>query len=114
LLYFKTKEFKPEIAFKLYDTYGFPVDMTESILNDRKLSLDTKKYKSIVEAHKKLQKKTWVGIGNKDNEKNYQEIFKNFPSTQFCGYETTACNSNLLNIVENDMLVDSTKKNVRH
>ena len=49
----KTKEFKPEIAFKLYDTYGFPVDMTESILNDRKLSLDTKKYKSIVEAHKK-------------------------------------------------------------
>ena len=52
----KTKEFKPEIAFKLYDTYGFPVDMTESILNDRKLSLDTKKYKSIVEAHKKYKK----------------------------------------------------------
>ena len=107
----KTKEFKPEIAFKLYDTYGFPVDMTESILNDRKLSLDIKKYKSIVEAHKKLQNKTWVGIGNKDNEKNYQEIFKNFPCTQFCGYGTTACNSKLLNIIENDMLVDSTKKN---
>ena len=107
----KTKEFKPEIAFKLYDTYGFPVDMTESILNDRKLSLDIKKYKSIVEAHKKLQKKTWVGIGNKDNEKKYQEIFKNFPSTQFCGYETTSCNSKLLNIIENDTLVDSTKKN---
>ena len=107
----KTKEFKPEIAFKLYDTYGFPVDMTESILNDRKLSLDTNKYKSIVEAHKKLQKNSWVGIGKKDNEKNYQEIFKNFSSTQFCGYETTACNSKLLYIIENDMLVDSTKKN---
>ena len=61
----KTKEFKPEIAFKLYDTYGFPVDMTESILNDRKLSLDINKYKSIVEAHKKLQKNSWVGIGKK-------------------------------------------------
>ncbi len=107
----KTKEFKPEIAFKLYDTYGFPVDMTESILNDRKLSLDTKKYKSIVEAQKKLQKNSWVGIGKKDNEKNYQEIFKNFSSTKFCGYETTSCNSKLLYIIENDVLVDSTKKN---
>ena len=82
--------------------------MTESILNDRKLSLDIKKYKSIVEAHKKLQKKTWVGIGNKDNEKKYQEIFKNFPSTQFCGYEKTSCNSKVLYIIENDVLVDST------
>ena len=107
----KTKEFKPEIAFKLYDTYGFPVDMTESILNDRKLSLDTKKYKSIVEAHKKLQKNSWVGIGKKDNEKSYQEIFKDFSSTQFCGYETTTCNSKLLYIIKNDILVDSTKTN---
>ncbi len=107
----KTKEFKPEIAFKLYDTYGFPVDMTESILNDRKLSLDTNKYKSIVEAHKKLQQNSWVGIGKKDNEKNYQEISKNFSSTQFCGYETTSCNSKLLYIIENDILVDSTKRN---
>ena len=85
--------------------------MTESILNDRKLSLDTKKYKSIVEEHKKLQKNSWVGIGKKDNEKNYQEFFKNFSSTQFCGYETTTCNSKLLYIIKNDILVDSTKKN---
>ncbi len=107
----KTKEFKPEIAFKLYDTYGFPVDMTESILNERKLSLDTNKYKSIVEAHKKLQQNSWVGIGKKDKKKNYQEISKNFSSTQFCGYQTTSCNSKLLYIIENDILVDSTKKN---
>jgi len=106
----KTKEFKPEIAFKLYDTYGFPVDMTESILNDKKLTLDKKKYKSTVEAHKKLQKKSWVGIGRNDYEKTYQELLKDYSSTQFCGYEGTSCNSKLLYIIKNDMLVDSTKK----
>ena len=50
-------------------------------------------------------------MAKKDNEKNYQEILKNFPSTQFCGYETTTCNSKLLNIIDKEMLVDSTKKN---
>ena len=73
----KTKEFKPEIAFKLYDTYGFPVDMTESILNDGKLSLDTKKYKSIVEEHKKLQKIHRLEL-QKKIMKNYQKFLEFF------------------------------------
>ena len=48
--------FPPEVAFKLYDTYGFPVDMTESILTQKGIKLDIKKYWSIVDNHKSLQK----------------------------------------------------------
>ena len=79
----KTKEFKPEIAFKLYDTYGFPVDMTESILNDRKLSLDIKKYKSIVEAHKKLQKKHGLELAIKIMKKNIKKFLRIFQVHNF-------------------------------
>ena len=53
----KNKTFSPEIAFKLYDTYGFPVDMTNSILKEKNYNLDINKYKSIVSSHKELQKK---------------------------------------------------------
>ena len=58
----KNFNFQPELAFKLYDTYGFPVDMTSSILSEKKIKLDMKKYRSLVEFNKKSQKKTWKGI----------------------------------------------------
>ena len=81
------KDFKPEIAFKLYDTYGFPVDMTESILKSQNINLDIKKYKLLVEHNKKLQKNSWVGSGEIESNKIYDEISKIAPETHFCGYE---------------------------
>ncbi len=99
------KNFKPEIAFKLYDTYGFPVDMTESILKSQNINLDIKKYKLLVEHNKKLQKNSWVGSGEIESNKIYDEISKLAPETHFCGYEKVGCNAKLLYIVNNGKFV---------
>ena len=56
------KAFPPEIAYKMYDTYGFPVDVTKNILLENNFSLDLKKYqKKILDENKSKQKKTWTG-----------------------------------------------------
>ena len=106
----KSKKFKPEVAFKLYDTYGFPVDMTESILNDKQISLDMRKYKSLVDLNKKTQKKSWVGNIINHSNKIYEDILKKIPETKFCGHEENYCDAKLLRITQNDEFVDSVKK----
>ena len=55
------KVFPPEIAYKMYDTYGFPVDVTKNILLENNFSLDLKKYQKILDENKSKQKKTWTG-----------------------------------------------------
>ncbi len=52
-----SKKFKPEIAYKLYDTYGFPVDMTNSILSEGNYKLDMVQYKRILELKKRSRRK---------------------------------------------------------
>ena len=59
----KKDSFSPEIAFKLYDTFGFPIDMTSSILKEKKIDLDLNRYNQIVLEHKKNQKSSWAGSG---------------------------------------------------
>ena len=103
----KNKSFKPEVAFKLYDTYGFPVDMTNSILSEKKIRLDMEKYRLLIESNKKTQKKSWIsktGISNKLIDKAF---LKDLQKTSFCGYENNSCDSKLLNIIENGIFVKS-------
>ena len=47
------------VAFKLYDTYGFPLDLTEDILRNKSLSIDTKKFQSLMKESRELAKKNW-------------------------------------------------------
>ena len=54
----KVKKVLPgEVAFKLYDTYGFPLDLTEDILKSKSLTLDHKKFKSLMNKSRELAKK---------------------------------------------------------
>ena len=106
----KNFNFQPELAFKLYDTYGFPVDMTSSILSEKKIKLDMKKYRSLVEFNKKSQKKTWKGISGNEDKFIKDEIMKNIPKTNFCGYESKSCKTKLIKIIENGSITDSIDK----
>ena len=78
----------------------FPVDMTNSILNDKKISLDMEKYRSFVKSIKNY-KKSWVGLVIKIMKKIDKAFLKNLQKHSFCGYENNSCNSKLLNIIEN-------------
>ena len=74
-----------EVAFKLYDTYGFPVEVTEEILADHSMSSDREKFKACMEAQRQAAKKAWKGM-SVDAQAVPEEIIKNASVTKFTGY----------------------------
>ena len=102
----KSNDFSPEMAFKLYDTYGFPVDMTEAILREKKIVIDMKKYRSLLEDNRKMQRKSWKGVNQNIKTLN-SKLLNSIPKTTFCGYEFDSCQSELLRIIDDDKIKTS-------
>jgi alanyl-tRNA synthetase len=76
-----------EVAFKLYDTYGFPLDLTEDILRNKSMSIDTQKFQSLMTESKELAKKNWKGSGDAAVEDVWFGIKDKLGPTEFLGYE---------------------------
>jgi Alanyl-tRNA synthetase len=74
-----------EVAFKLYDTYGFPLDLTEDILKNKSLSVDHKKFKSLMNESRELAKKNWKGSGDSSVEEIWFGIKDKIETTEFLG-----------------------------
>ena len=91
---------KGSVAFKLYDTYGFPLDLTEIILHEKGLSVDSKGFTSSMEERKADSRKSWKGSTGVDDKVFYDLKEKN-GSTTFIGYENSLLDgAKLLGIVE--------------
>jgi alanyl-tRNA synthetase len=88
-------------AFKLYDTYGFPLDLTQIILTEKGIELDQAGFDSEMQKRKEDSKKSWKGSFNLDDKVFHQAKEKN-GATDFCGYDTLECTSKLLDIIELD------------
>ena len=106
----ESNEFSPEIAFKLYDTYGFPIDVTRNILTEKKINLDVKKYEEIVLQNKSKQKNTWVGSQGKSEDKVFLDLKQKSKETTFLGYEKTESESKLLYILHKSKIVTHVEK----
>ncbi len=103
----KTKNFPVSTAFKLYDTYGFPYDMTENIIKENNLSLNKEKLIKMVSEQKLTSKKTWKGSGDIQQQSFMTELKNKFDRTKFTGYESSDEKSKLIGIINNGSLVDS-------
>ena len=106
----ESNEFSPEIAFKLYDTYGFPIDVTRNILTEKKIKLDARKYEEIVLQNKSKQKNTWVGSQGKSEDKVFLDLIQKSKETIFLGYEKTESESKLLYILHKSKIVTHVEK----
>ncbi len=83
----KEEYLNPKDAFKLYDTFGFPVELTEEILKEKKIKLDLKRFNDYVKEH--IEKSRSRDIFNSEMDKDmelYREISKNF-EVEFIGYQ---------------------------
>ena len=100
------KQLSAELAFKLYDTYGFPVDVTQNILTDKGIKLDVNQYLEIVKENKERQKNSWTGSGEKSANKFFLEL-KNFvKKTEFVGYNEIQAKAELQCIINDEKFSD--------
>ena len=79
-----------EVAFKLYDTYGFPIDLTQDALRARGLSVDTAGFEAAMERQREEARKAWTGSGEAATDEVWFEIREEAGATEFLGYETEA------------------------
>jgi len=78
-----------EIAFKLYDTYGFPVDLTADILRGQGRTLDQAGFDAAMERQRAAARKAWAGSGEAATDTVWFEVRERVGSTEFLGYDTT-------------------------
>ncbi len=100
-----------EVAFKLYDTYGFPLDLTEDILRNKSMSIDTEKFQSLMKESRELAKKNWKGSGDAAVEDIWFGIKDKLEATEFLGYETNQAEGVVLSLLKDNKEVKELKEN---
>ncbi|QOP42411.1 alanine--tRNA ligase [Sulfurimonas marina] len=81
--------FSGEVAFKLYDTFGFPLDLTEDMLREKGLSLDTEKFEALMTEQKQRAKAAWKGSGDEAVHGDFKALLEEFGENVFVGYDFT-------------------------
>ena len=98
-----------EVAFKLYDTYGFPLDLTEDILKNKSLKIDNEKFNSLMKESRELAKKNWKGSGDSAVDDIWFGIKDKLDATEFLGYETNNAEGVVLSLLKDNKEVDILK-----
>ncbi len=99
-----------EVAFKLYDTYGFPLDLTEDILKNKSLKIDNKKFHSIMKKSKELAKKNWKGSGDSSVDEIWFGIKDRLGTTDFLGYTFDKAEGVITLLLKNNQEVEKLNK----
>lgn len=107
-----TKEiFSGEVAFKLYDTYGFPLDLTTDMLRELNLKVDEAKFDELMKEQKDRAKASWKGSGDKIASGDFKLLLEDFGLNSFVGYENLESESKILAILdENFKKISNLKK----
>ena len=88
-------------AFKLYDTYGFPLDLTQDALKAKNISVDTKGFDEAMEKQRAEARKNWAGSGDAGTDKIWFELQDKLGSTEFLGYNTLRSDAEITALVQN-------------
>ena len=95
-----------ETAFKLYDTYGFPLDLTQDALRQRNLSVDTKGFDAAMERQRAEARRAWTGSGEAATEAVWFGLREKIGASEFLGYDTETAEGVVRAIVRNGVEVD--------
>ncbi len=98
-----------DVAFKLYDTYGFPLDLTQDALRAKNIAVDTDGFNAAMEKQRAEARKSWAGSGDSADEKVYFQIAEKSGSSEFLGYDTDSAEAQIIALVQNGSEVQSVK-----
>ena len=102
-----------EVAFKLYDTYGFPYDLTEDALKARGLGVDAKGFAAAMERQRAEARKSWAGSGEAATDALWFELKEQLGATEFLGYETEATSATIVALVKDGARVEALNESER-
>ena len=102
-----------EVAFKLYDTYGFPYDLTEDALKARGLGVDAQGFAAAMERQRAEARKSWAGSGEAATEALWFELKEELGATEFLGYATEAASGEIVALVKDGARVTELKQGER-
>ena len=105
-----TEALPGSIAFKLYDTYGFPLDLTQDILKNKSLGVDNLRFDQLMKQSKELAKKNWKGSGDSAVDDIWFGIKDKLGPTEFLGYETNQAEDGIRDLVRSRGLGDVYKR----
>jgi alanyl-tRNA synthetase len=91
-----------DVLFKLYDTYGFPLDLVADMARDLHLTLDEEGYRRAMQEQRDKARAAWAGSGEEKVKPVYKEIVASVPKPVFTGYETTEGSGEILAIIKGD------------
>ena len=89
-----------DLAFKLYDTYGFPVDLTQDVLKNKKIDVDIAGFDKAMKERKEKTKLAWKGSGDQAVDKIWFDLKDKIGATEFLGYEKNKSEGIVLSIIK--------------
>ncbi|MFG1413324.1 alanine--tRNA ligase [Xanthobacter sp. VTT E-85241] len=101
--------FPGDVAFKLYDTYGFPLDLTEDALRGRGIHVDTDAFKTAMERQKADARAAWQGSGEAATDAVWFALREREGATEFLGYDTESAEGVVRALVRDGVEVDELK-----
>ena len=96
-----------DVAFRLYDTYGFPFDLTQDALRNRGIEVDTDGFEAAMDRQREEARKAWAGSGEAATDVLWFEVRERVGATEFLGYETLAAEARVEAIVVDGAAVES-------
>ena len=101
---------KGEVAFTLYDTFGFPLDLTEDALKSRGIAVDTPAFNAAMERQREKARASWSGSGEAATETVWFALRDRVGATEFLGYETEIAEGAVAALVRDGQEVDALKQ----
>jgi alanyl-tRNA synthetase len=98
-----------EVAFKLYDTFGFPLDLTADILRGQKREVDQAGFDAAMERQRETARKAWAGSGEAATETVWFELRQRVGATEFLGYSTESAQGVVLALLKDGKEVEVAK-----
>lgn len=98
-----------EVAFKLYDTYGFPYDLTEDALRTQDIAVDRAGFDAAMAQQKAAARAAWKGSGEKASDEIWYDIAETNGGTEFTGYGSTSGEGQVIALVRDGVSVDEAK-----
>ena len=96
-----------QVAFKLYDTFGFPLDLTQDALRARDIGVDLDGFNAAMEKQRAQARKNWAGSGDSKMDVIWFDVLDKNGATEFLGYETERAEAQICALVKDGALVQS-------